>query len=265
MNTFELLNAEAIRRALTPAAASHLAKLDILNAIDSTNAYLLNKKDLPCGYVCLAEQQTAGRGRLNKVWHSPASENIYLSLNWRFLHTEQLAGLSLVIGIAAANALRNYGLVHLALKWPNDILYQNKKLSGILVETLRENSGGYRAIIGIGVNVNMPKENNHIDQPWTDVAAILNAKPQRNLIISYLLNELFAALPAFQAQGLSAFLKEWRQYDVIFNKPVTVIQAEQRLKGIATGIDAQGNLLVEIDGVIKPFCSGEISIRLGEK
>lgn len=261
MATLELLDAEQIHTMLTDAARQQLAHLEILETVDSTNTYLLNKTNLPTGYICLAEQQTAGRGRRNKPWHSPFGKNIYLSLSWHFAKSNQLTGLSIAIGVAVANALIHYGLPSVDLKWPNDIWYQRQKLCGILVEINREKNNDFRAVIGVGVNIDTPKENNTIDQPWTDIATITGQSPKRNLLVSYLLNELLTALPTFAQQGLTPFLAQWQRYDILLNKPITVYYQHEQLAGIAMGIDENGNLLVNFNGIIKPVFSGEVSIR----
>jgi len=261
----ELLTIEAIQSAITPQAAARMAQLEILATIDSTNTYLQNKKDLPNGYLCLAEQQTAARGRRDKPWHAPAGKNIYLSLCWYFTNAEQLAGLSLVVGIAVANTLIKYGLPTIELKWPNDILYNQQKLCGILVEINKEKDDRYRAIIGIGINVAIPAENNIINQPWTDIETILQKPVARNLLAAHLINELLTLLPGFQTNGLTPFLTQWQQYDVLLNKPVMVQQQHEQLPGIALGIDNKGNLLVNFDGTIKPVYSSEVSVRLTKK
>lgn len=261
MATLELLDAEKIRATLNTTALNYLAALEILSEIDSTNSYLLNKPNLPTGYACLAEQQTAGRGRHNKPWHSLFGKNIYLSLCWHFADIKQITGLSIAVGVAVANTLIKYGLPTVDLKWPNDIWYQRKKLCGILVEINKENNNDYRAIIGIGINVDTSNEENTIDQPWTDIATIIQQTPKRNLLASYLLNELLNTLPVFQMQGLTPFLPQWQQYDILLNKPITVYYQHEQLSGIAVGIDQTGSLLVDFNGVIKPVFSGEVSVR----
>jgi BirA family biotin operon repressor/biotin-[acetyl-CoA-carboxylase] ligase len=262
MTTLELLDAEKIRAHLNNNAQRYLATLEILTEIGSTNSYLLNKPNLPNGYVCLAEQQTAGRGRHNKPWHSPFGKNICLSIAWHFSEIKQITGLSIAVGVAVANTLVNYGLPSIDLKWPNDVWYQRKKLCGILVEINKENNNNcYRAVIGVGINVDNPKGENIIDQPWIDIATITQQTPKRNLLVSFLLNELFNTLVIFQTQGLTSFLPQWQQYDILLNKPITVFYQHEQLTGVAVGIDQNGNLLVDFNGVIKPVFSGEVSVR----
>lgn len=261
MTMIEALNADKILSTLTPNTRNVLAGLEILSTIDSTNTYLQKKSPLLHAYACLAEEQTAGRGRQNKYWHSPASNNIYFSLCWYFENIYQLTGLSLAIGVAVANALIHAGLPTVELKWPNDILFQQKKLGGILIETSVEQAGRCKTIIGIGINVDLDKKENKIDQPHTDIVSIIQKPAERNALVGTLLNELFSTLAIFTQEGLTPFLTTWQKYDVLLNKAITLLQQQNTITGIAMGIDKKGLLLVKCGNVIKTFHSGEVSVR----
>ncbi len=259
----ELLNSETITQSLNQKNVKRIVQLDILDCVDSTNQYLLNLKTNLSGYVCLAEKQVAGRGRRGRQWLSPYGHNIYLSLLWHFsLSLSRLGGLSLVVGIAVIKALQRYGLADLSLKWPNDILYQDKKLGGILVEISGDVAEQCRVVIGVGINTNMPKNTaEKIDQPWIDVASIIETTPSRNAIAGNIIDELLTMLPQFQQQGFTSFLKEWQQFDSIHQQTVYVHTANEVLEGTAEGIDEQGNLLLKSGGKLHTFCSGEVSVR----
>jgi BirA family biotin operon repressor/biotin-[acetyl-CoA-carboxylase] ligase len=150
--------------------------VQIYAKLPSTNTYFIdNKKEIFVNPTfCLAEQQSAGKGRLGRVWHSPYGRNIYLSCRWELpCEVSKLSGLSLVVGLAVVRAL-NYLLPQerFQLKWPNDIWHKGKKLGGILIEMLAEAHANAVVIIGIGLNVNMQQDDDSIGLPWTSLSQI---------------------------------------------------------------------------------------------
>lgn len=254
----ESLNAQIIQSAIAPENLAHLANIEIFNTIDSTNTYLLNKakQQAASGMVCLAEQQTQGRGRLGKSWHSPAGANIYCSLLWRFANAQQdLSGLGIAIGVIVVNALRNYGIqADLQLKWPNDVLAMNRKLAGILLERTAQSA----VVIGIGVNIDIQQASD----AWIDVTELHGITVQRNRLTGLLLNELLAKLPVYDERGLTVFLPDWRKYDALFDRSVRVITTKKTLTGRMCGINAAGELLLRDEsGLLQSFRYGEVSVR----
>ena len=176
----ELLDADLIRAPLRDATAAQLASLEVAWSLDSTNSELLRRKAPEHGAaVLLAEQQTGGRGRRGRQWASPIAANLYLSLSRQFSGgLARLGGLSLVVGVAAAEALRQAGYAPVGVKWPNDLLAHGRKLGGILVEGGGEHGGPVRAVIGIGVNVHMPATAaTAISQAWTDLVTLGGGQP----------------------------------------------------------------------------------------
>ncbi|MBE8168678.1 MAG: biotin--[acetyl-CoA-carboxylase] ligase, partial [Shewanella sp.] len=140
--------------------------------IDSTNSFILKHGDeLASGDVCIAEYQSAGRGRRGRTWISPYASHLYCSLYWNFPKgMAQVMGLSLVVGCSLATVLDNMGLTDVAVKWPNDVYLQNRKLAGILVEMSGQADGECQVVIGTGVNLSMPASQAElIDQPWSEV------------------------------------------------------------------------------------------------
>ncbi|MDX1654152.1 MAG: biotin--[acetyl-CoA-carboxylase] ligase, partial [Candidatus Competibacteraceae bacterium] len=183
-NPLELLDPEGIRAQLSPSVQGRLAQLEVFDQIDSTNSYLLTraKAGAPGGSVCLAERQSAGRGRRGRQWISPFAANLYLSVLWRYPDGPALlSGLSLAVGVAMARALEGVGVVGVGLKWPNDLLWRDQKLGGILLEFGGESSGPCQVVTGVGLNVTMPKEPAlDIDQPWPDLTTVLGLGLSRN-------------------------------------------------------------------------------------
>ena len=147
-------------------------RIEVEREIDSTNATLKRRalsEDIH-GVALFAETQTAGRGRLGRVWVSPPKSNIYLSLGWRTgLEPLELAGLSLAAGCAIGEGLeRNFGL-KMQLKWPNDLYLGGKKCGGVLIDLVQSSNQDWTVVVGVGLNVAMPNSGgNDIDQPWTD-------------------------------------------------------------------------------------------------
>ena len=263
----QILEESRIKSRLTRSVASKISSLEIHDEIESTNSYLMTAAStgLPSGAVCIADSQTAGRGRLGRKWVSPAGNNIYLSLMWRFDQGPMaISGLSLAMGVAVIRALKKLGLVRIGLKWPNDILWQNRKLGGILVEVGGNAGGPCAAVLGLGLNTYLSnKEGSSINQAWIDLARIMDSgQPSRNELIALLLNELVPITISFEKSGLAPYLDEWRESDSFFGRRVVLSLGATKIYGIARGINAQGMINLEADdGKIKSFASGEVTLR----
>jgi BirA family biotin operon repressor/biotin-[acetyl-CoA-carboxylase] ligase len=255
-----LLNSQKIREQLD---STHTADVEILNVIDSTNQYLKNKSiDVENGHTCLAEAQTAGRGRHGRKWVSPYASSLYLSMHWSFSGGYSvLGGLSLAIGVAIVDALNQCGVQGIQLKWPNDIYAQGKKLAGVLIEVEGQIGSGCEAIIGVGLNVALPKNVQIIDQPWIDLAQITDTYINRNFLAGTLISELARSLTLFESDGLEPFINKWRALDIYANKAVKLIIGKQSITGVNQGVDANGAILLETEQGLKAYHGGEISVR----
>lgn len=259
----ELLDKKIIHKHTKNFSLNKIATFDVL---PSTNSYLaeLIKDKKNNVQVCLAEQQTAGRGRLGRAWVSPFAQNIYLSLAWQFsCGPHGLNGLSLVVAIAIVEALVKYGITNgLSIKWPNDILWEKRKLAGILIDLFGETNYSYNTIIGVGLNVNMSKKiGRKIDIPWCDIAQITHTVPKRNQLIGLLLKQLLYTLNVYQNSGLLPFMKKWQKLDAIYGKQVDLYTPNQKFFGTACGINNEGHfLLKDINDQILTFASGEVSL-----
>lgn len=264
----ELLSAARIRERLNPAAGRCLGALDVLTETDSTNQRLLESAPgdpRTPGRACLAEYQRAGRGRHGNRWVAPLGAGLCLSLLWRFAAPpSSLMGLSLAAGVVLARGLEAHGVGGCGLKWPNDLIWDGRKLAGILVEVRGEADGPCSVVIGLGVNVALPAAAlGQIDQPCTDVVSIVGHPVSRNGLAATLLNGLCTMLPGCEEQlGLGPFLEAWRDYDVLSGQRVEVRQAHgQRTEGVAQTVDADGALLVSTAEGPRRFLSGEVSVR----
>ncbi len=265
VNPVELLDAELIRHAVQP--RNQACEIQILLSVDSTSRYLLDLASRgDChGLLVFAEHQTAGKGRLGRRWMSPFGGNLYFSLLWRFKSVPgSLSGLGLAVGIAITRALHHWDVPGVQLKWPNDILCQGRKLCGILIEMHGEMSGPTAVVIGVGLNVKMSAEDAvDVEQPWIDLQRAGIVGISRNKLAAVLIDEIINVLVMFEEHGLQPFLAEWRSLDRYKDMPVTLHVAEQRITGIARGIDDNGAFLVEEQQQLRRFYSGDVRLREG--
>ena len=259
-----LLSKDKILKNVKEEYLARCGKWVILDEVDSTNDYLLQlaEKIEVVPTVCLAEMQTRGRGRLGRSWFSPFGKNIYFSLLWPLKKgLAELQGLSLVVALAVVHALEKLGLINLSVKWPNDVLCESKKLSGVLLSVHADvNDMGY-VVIGIGINANMQQAET-IEQPWTSVLNETARLCDRNDLVSELVNALFEYLDKFESKGFSVFISEWQYLDSLHNKPVTVYQPQAELNGMACGVNENGQLLLKVGDNIEAVSVGDVSVRL---
>jgi len=261
----ELLAEDAIRRHIQPELQARLVDLKVMPVISSTNAFLAEQCSpyLHGGQACVAEYQSAGRGRRGRQWVSVFGRNVSLSLAWRFdLSMADLAGLSIAVGVTVADVLADAGLKEHGLKWPNDVHVNGKKLAGILVEASGEMDGPCQAIIGVGLNIDLPASvAGQIDQPWTDLASCLESLPGRNRLVGDLLAGLLQTCVRYQQRGLHPFLETWKAYDVYMGQEVKLLMGKDTITGVYTGLSEQGGLVLDGPGGKRTWYSGEVSLR----
>jgi len=253
----QLLNEEKIAEQLNE------GRLEVIPVIDSTNQYLLEKMDsLQSGDACVAEYQQAGRGRRGRQWFSPFGSNLYLSMYWRLDQGPMAAmGLSLVIGIVIAEVLRSLGACDVRVKWPNDLYLNDRKLAGILVELTGKTGDAAQLVIGAGINLAMRTPDAAIvSQGWINLQEA-GVNVDRNTLTARLINTMRESLPLFEREGLAPFIQRWSELDNFINRPVKLLIGDKEILGIARGIDQQGGLILEQDGVKKSWVGGEISLR----
>ena len=263
----DLLDAAQIRESLPQAARATLRNLEVHESLESTSDRLLAVTDLPPGRfdACLAEFQSAGRGRRGRHWVAPFASGLCLSVSWSYRDAPgTLGALSLAAGVAALRALGRLGFARLSLKWPNDILCGDAKLGGILIDLRGEAAGPAYVVVGIGVNVRLPQAARERlaaeGVEVTDLAA-LGGVPARNELAAVLIAELAQALVEFGARGLAAFMAEWQAADALAGRAVRVLHGGEPLEGLARGVDGDGALLLEIGGARRRILSGEVSVR----
>ncbi|PJG85806.1 bifunctional biotin operon repressor/biotin--[acetyl-CoA-carboxylase] ligase [Conservatibacter flavescens] len=251
----QALNSQYLSTALSP------YNLFIFEKIDSTNQYLLdNIATLKKGDICLAEQQTAGRGRRGRPWQSPFGSQIIMSLYWQWDPKKSLEGLSTIVGLAIVETLRKAG-AWVEVKWPNDILLNKRKLAGILVEIANHKNNAINLVIGVGLNLALPTDNTPIDQAWANLnEAIPNY--DRNKLTVQLIQNIYHYLAIFEQEGISpAIQQEWIHADAFFGEEVTILSEQHTIIGIEQGIDEKGYIRIATENGLACFSGGEVSLR----
>lgn len=264
LHPIELLDNEFIKESIKG------SNIIVESVIDSTNQYMLDRiPNLSSGDTCLAEYQSAGRGRRGRKWISPFGCNLYLSMYWKLEQGPAAAiGLSLVVGIIIAETLNKLTRGKVKVKWPNDLYLNDKKLAGILVELTGKTGDAAHIIIGIGINIGMGTNNigekKSISQDWsslTDIAENIN----RNILSVSIINSLKESLLIFEKDGLAPFLERWFELDNFLGRKVKLLIGDKIITGVEQGINQQGALLLQQDdGNIVPYIGGEISLRISE-
>jgi BirA family transcriptional regulator, biotin operon repressor / biotin---[acetyl-CoA-carboxylase] ligase len=264
----EPLEAREISEQIPREARLHIARLETVWSIASTNTALLTRANPANGAseVLLAEYQTAGRGRRGRSWLAPPGGAICLSLSWTFREVPQgLAALGLVIGVSALSALKRLGVPGLALKWPNDLLLGSAKLGGVLIDLRAESEGPACVVIGIGLNVAIGEKLARKIAASGVTAADLRsagvATASRNAVAAALVGECIRGLLAFERDGLAPFIERWRESDALHGRAVEVRAADGVCRGIARGIDIHGALLLETREGVRRFISGDVTVR----
>jgi BirA family biotin operon repressor/biotin-[acetyl-CoA-carboxylase] ligase len=270
-----LLSEPQILARLPASRRDQLSGIEVLHSVDSTNSHALRRVqsgvlDLAVGrcWVCLAECQTAGKGRRGRHWVSPYGHNLYLSLVREFSNgAAALDGLSLVVGLAVVTALADLGYSGLALKWPNDVLLDGRKLAGILLEVSGDVTGLCHVVIGVGLNL----RSNHaamaaVEQPWTALDQAGFQRAMRNEVVGAILSKLLTALHMFEHSGFGPFIPKWQEYDCTFGREIALLTAAGAIHGKGRGVSDGGALLLETaDGSVQRFHGGEVSLRFARQ
>ncbi len=247
---------DGIRRALADAGRFSGGEIHYFDEVASTNSWLL-EQGAADGCICLADNQSAGRGRRGKSWESSRYGSILLSLGWR-LDRPDIQGMSLVSGIAVMESLRRLGVQQAELKWPNDILIGGKKAGGILVEISTVN-----CVIGIGLNYRISDvAAAKIDQPWTDLVSA-GVQVGRDQLVVELVKNHDRVLRGFTKGGFAGFAEQWNLADAWRSQPVQVVSGSRVICGIASGVDETGALLIAGDDALHRIISGDVSLRPG--
>ncbi|GAB2777811.1 bifunctional biotin--[acetyl-CoA-carboxylase] ligase/biotin operon repressor BirA [Halomonas shantousis] len=263
----DLLDGTLIDHDLAAHSRRCMKALFIKDDLPSTNTFLRERFQLGAGHaeVCLAESQTAGRGRRGRNWVTSWGGSILFSMGWRFEGgVATLEGLSLAVGVALAQVLEDLGAC-VALKWPNDVLLiqagQRYKLAGILLEVSGDVAGPCEVVIGIGVNVALPASlQGSIGQPAAGLRDVI-PDVSRNGLAAGMINAMFEMLPRFEREGFAPWQEAWNRRNAHAGEVIEVQQGRTAYQAMAQGVDASGNLLVQTEGRLQTLAGGEISLR----
>lgn len=256
------LSAPVIRSQLSHVHNQQIAEVFVCDSVTSTNDVLWQKQQqgLAQAALCVANTQTAGRGRRGSDWQSPDSGNIYMSLLWPCPGSFTHEGLSIAIGISVIHALQEFKIQGLQLKWPNDVLFERQKLAGILVESRFGN--GHFMVIGLGVNYALSESvRAQIPQPVTSLQQLTETLPDRNHLIGRLSDHILSALDSFLHKGLADFLPQWPQYDALHNSAIHILTEQGRITALACGINEQGELRYMHNQQLGSLSNSHVSIR----
>jgi len=272
------LNKNLVATGLSKEVRKWLSGLEVLEVTTSTNDEVLGSRFLQNNkfYVCLADQQTAGRGRNGNFWQSPSNAHIYMSIGSVFdvSRVNDIAGLSLACGVTVVRLLKKMG-VNAGLKWPNDVLVDDKKLAGILVET-RIKSSRLEVVVGLGLNVDMPDSVKvNIEQPWTDLRSLMfnknnqfvdnlfqDEKINRNYLAAKLIEEITQSMSRYDESGFESFEDDWNQFDVLSGRDVIVKTSLEELDGRVSGFNKDHSVIVMINNLEKSYYAADIKLKL---
>lgn len=268
--SLDLLDVDILREHLGVTTDSPFRTVRVDIEIPSTNSELIAAGPPPPGLmdVCVAEYQSSGRGRLGREWLAPLASGLCLSVSWSFEGLPvQIAALSLAVGVATTMALESLGVAGVALKWPNDLWTDDRKLGGILIEMRAEAAGPAFVVIGIGLNVDLPDAVRSVilqrGVSAIDLREVLSGRRIcRTLLAARIVSHLLEALRRFGNAGFEPFLSEWRRRDALSGRSVAATHADGVILGTARGIGDDGALLLETTAGVVRLVSGDVSVRV---
>ena len=231
---------------------SEITNLVVLNDVDSTNTFIKSLQSKKILDLVVAEKQSAGRGRRGNAWDSPKIGNIYMSL--RFAVSDTIPALSLVTGLIVKKAIQEVSKdINVLLKWPNDLILNQRKAGGILVEIDQDNQIN-NFIVGIGINI----ESDVANDSWIGLKEIDNEVDRSKIIIK--IASAFEKI-ALGKEGFKDWQSEWEKHCVHMNKKITLnLNDSDKVEGIFEGINHNGEMLLSNENGILTFNSGECSV-----
>lgn len=256
-----MMNLEQIRTSCTGFMGK---QIEYYEEIDSTNlrAKEWSKEGATEGSLVLAEKQNAGRGRMGKQWDSPKEEGIWMSLIVKPSMTiDKIPRLTVLAGLCMCKSIRQVTGLKAQIKWPNDLVVNNKKVCGILCEMVKVKNQ-LAVVVGIGVNVNskkFPDDLPHATSLYLEGKKLFN----REEIIKSFLEHFEKSYFGYTEKGsLENIIEDYKHYCINLNKQVKIIESQQEFVGIVRDIDQEARLIVQKqDGSLVTILSGEVSIR----
>lgn len=265
-SSYEFLNKGTIESFLYETTKNWLRDLDIRASTASTNSDLMQlaEKTAIDGVALAAEVQTGGRGRRGRQWVSPFAQNVALSLGMSIDRpTAEIGPISLSIGLAVANAIKELGVEGVQLKWPNDVLIQGQKAAGILIE-LADATRPATLVVGIGINVHAAPGVEVTGEYKATCLASHTPNPSRNGIVANVMNHVIEAVQRYEREGFEGIQRLWQEMDFLRGKDVVLLSGERTIDGIAQGIDSEGSYLIQTPNGIERAIGGDLSLRLAK-
>ena len=224
------------------------------DSIESTNLFLTNRPFSNKVQLCLAREQTQGKGQYGRNWESQRDGSILFSIRRNFPQECNLNGLSLVVGLAIIKVLEKDCLVEgFKIKWPNDIFFEGKKLAGVLLENQMQ-SGNQSVVIGVGINYALD-QSMKFEIPWTDLAKITKTVPDIKLLTAEIINNILVMSEHFIAFGFDDFKLNWERYDMLQGKKVKYTDLKDSFEGEVVGVSSQGALKILTKNGVKELHS----------
>ena len=241
-------------------------RIEYYEELESTNteALRLALENAPEGTVVIADAQSEGRGRLDRIWESPPSLNLYLSVVLRpDIPAAASSLIPLMVGVAVADVISKYGPGPVRLKWPNDVLIDGKKICGILTEMRTKADRVHFIIVGIGVNINMRKLDfpRGIRETATSLRILTECELDRIDVAIRLFESLERWYRIFLSGGEAAIREKWLQYADIIGKRIEVVFKSETQRGTVAGLDEHGALLLEGETGVQQVLAGDVYIE----
>jgi len=224
------------------------------DSIESTNLFLSNRPFSNKVQLCLAREQTQGKGQYGRHWESQRDGSILFSIRRNFPQECNLNGLSLVVGLAIVKVLERECLVEgFKIKWPNDIYFEGKKLAGVLLESQIQ-SKNQSVVIGVGINYALDQSMT-FEIPWTDLANITKTLPDIKLLTAEIINNILVMSEHFSAFGFNDFQSDWKRYDMLQGKKVKCTDLKDSFEGEVLGVNSKGALKIFTKNGVKELYS----------
>ncbi|NOX24746.1 MAG: biotin--[acetyl-CoA-carboxylase] ligase [Deltaproteobacteria bacterium] len=243
--------------------------LILFDAVDSTNtqALALAKEGAESGTVVIAQTQSNGRGRLGRTWESPKGAGLYFSIITRPpLQSKDLSKITLAVGLALRNGVAKVSAIEARLKWPNDLLFAEKKMAGVLTENDMTAGSGPTIVIGIGLNVNTTADTLPVELAARATSMYIAAGRffDRGAVLAAVLREVDREIARLVNNDFGGILADWRANDAAYGKWLTWLTPKgQKITGLSLGPDEEGLLHIrDAGGTNHPVLSGDLEITV---
>ena len=251
---------------LEPKLLARIALLELHDSLPSTNHRLLQAPAPDSGLaVCLADHQTAGKGRDGKKWYAPRGAGLLLSMS-RVATQPPDSSLSLALGVAIAEALEGFVTEKVDLKWPNDLIANDGKLGGILVESTSRQGTDTLTVAGLGVNIQVTEE--QLEQvaadggmPPVGLAALpAKVRLERHALAAAVISAMADVLERHAEEGFASWQDAWQRRDWLSGRHIGALCGNEACHGVAVGVDPSGALLLKAPGGTRRILSAEIRL-----